>query len=71
MHLFNNGVFNRKPRLTTEDTEHTEKESLVWRFEGRLEAEPGMLRTVEAEQVVLRAWVCGFFGRGKTRNDAE
>ena len=41
--LFNNGVFNRKPWLTTEDTEHTEKESLVWRFEVRLEAAPGVL----------------------------
>jgi hypothetical protein len=43
MHLFNNGVFNGKPRLTTEDMEDTEKESLVWRFEVRLEAVPGML----------------------------
>jgi len=31
-HLFNNGVFNRKPSLTTE---HTEKESCVCRFFGR------------------------------------
>ena len=41
--LFNNGVFNRKLWLTTEDTEHTEQESYVWRFQGRLEAETGML----------------------------
>jgi len=40
MHVFDNGVFKRKPSLTKE---HTEKESWVWRF----------------------------FGRGKTRNDAE
>ena len=71
MHLFDNGVLNRKPLLTTEDTEDTEKKSSVWRFQGRLEAEPGVLRTVEAGQVVLRACVCRFFGRGKTRNDAE
>ena len=31
-HVFDNGVFKRKPSLTTE---HTEKESWVWRFFGR------------------------------------
>jgi hypothetical protein len=43
MRLFNNGVFKGKPWLTTEDTEDTEKKSLVWRFQGRLEAAPGVL----------------------------
>ena len=32
MHWFDNGVFKRKPWLTTEDTEHTEKESWVCLF---------------------------------------
>ena len=41
--LFDNGAFNRKLWLTTEDTEDTEKKSYVWRFQGRLEAERGVL----------------------------